>query len=73
MNQLASSDSPNKSIANNILSEKTQQIFFKKLQKDVEVAIRGADQEGKSQVNIEELKQAFYNMGYLPYLMEDQI
>eukprot|EP00347_Sterkiella_histriomuscorum_P012751 403367361 len=51
-----------------LISEKTQQIYFKKLQKEVEVAIRDADQQEKGGIDIEEFKQCFYNLNYLPYM-----
>ena len=52
--------------------DRSQQIYFKKLQQEVEYAIRNADGNENGALDIEQLKACFQNLGYLRCLMSEQ-
>lgn len=52
--------------------DRSQQIYFKKLQKEVEYAIRNADANENGALDIEQLKACFQNLGYLRCLVGEQ-
>ncbi len=54
------------------MSERTQQIVFKKLQKEVEMAIRSEDSGEKGSLNMEELKRCLYSLDYLGFMQIEE-